>query len=533
MELNRYRHVLLFLSFAVVALSVWTMHAYPKYMPALLVPAAVLPILVRQLESRPVKLLCYLALGFAAYLAVANSFVVPVGSEELLFAFTPFLLLAIANAIGVLIGYSDSYIYGGVYAAGSIPALLFGKGPVDFVSIDRFIIGIILFACSSFIFVHLISREKNAKDSIFNIVKGCVVAAVLLTVIFSIRLFNIDMLYTGQFAEFAKKVSPLFVNVVWLSLVFNGFVMLAALVTHDLVMYALELNREVTEETPIYRKTSAKVGKFGEGEEGEEDPFTSLVIRLRKFIQDLPQYDTAAASTVLTRFDAEFSSISQMGNSKSREITESLLMKAKRLAKELEESEEPRKPPKLSFKKSDMIDIPRNSNLLVEGPIGSRKEEYCLRFLKLELQKGKKVAVCSYEPDTELQWFSGQDRSKIGVFKVEPNITEMSLTITKALEDKPEVVYFNILYKLLPAYSSDVLGEFLSSNLRKIKKAGATGIFMMEREMISTQMLSTVESLFDGIIEFQIREEGDELGSYYRVKAFKLKEFDTNWREFK
>ncbi|MCX6775965.1 MAG: hypothetical protein NT130_03905 [Candidatus Micrarchaeota archaeon] len=530
MELNRYRHVLLFLSFAVVALSVWAMHAYPKYMPALLVPAAVLPILVRQMKSKPVKLLCYLALGFAAYLAVANSFIVPVGSEELLFAFTPFLLFAIANAIGVLIGYSDSYVYGGVYAAGSIPALLFGKGPVGFVSIDRFIIGIILFACSSFIFVHLISRNKNARDSISDIIKGCVVAAVLLTVIFSIRLFNIDMLYTGQFAEFAKKVSPLFVNVVWLSLVSNGFVMLVALVTHDLVMYALELNREVTEEGPVYGKTSAKVEKV---EEGDEDLLASLVIRLRKFIQDLPQYDTTAASTVLTRFDAEFASLSSMGDSKSRETVESLLMKAKRLAKELDESEEPRKSPKLSFRKSDMMDIPKNTTLLVEGPIGSRKEEYCLRFLKLELQKGKKVAVCSYDPDTELQWFSGQDRSKIGVFKVEPNITEMSLIITKALEDKPEVVYFNILYKLLPAYSSDVLGEFLSSNLRKIKKAGVTGIFVMEREMISTQMLSTVESLFDGIIEFQIREEGDELAAYYRVKEFKLKEFDTNWREFK
>ena len=69
--------------------------------------------------------------------------------------------------------------------------------------------------------------------------------------------------------------------------------------------------------------------------------------------------------------------------------------------------------------------------------------------------------------------------------------------------------------------------------LKKIKKSGATGIFVMEREMISTQMLSTVESLFDGIIEFQIREEGDEFVSYYRVKQFKLKEFDTNWREFR
>jgi len=531
MEIEKYRHLVLLICFALVALSIWTMANYPLYMPALLAPAAAMPILVRQLKSRPMKMLCYLSLGFMSYLAVAGSFIVPAGSEELLFSFVPFLLLAMANAIGVLIGYSDSYIFGGVYCVGSVLALLFGKGPVDFVSIDRFVIGIILFTCSSFIFVHLISRNKKVRDSIFPLIAGSVIAAILLTIMFSLRLFNIDMLYQGGFDEITRTISPLLVNVLWLSVISNGFVILIALIAHDLIMYALELTREVRNEEVFYYKGALKKERIGE--EGEEDPFSSLVLRLRKFIQDLPEYESSSASTVLTRFDAEFNALSSQYEGESKERAKSLITKAKKLAKELSESEEPRKPQKLSFKRSEMIDIPKNTALLVEGPIGSRKEECCLRFLKLELQKGKKVAICSYEPDAELQWFSGDDKNRIGLFKVEPNITEMSLTITKVVESKPEIVYFNILYKLLPAYSSDVLAEFISSNLKKLKKAGITGIFVMEREMISTQMLSTIESLFDGIIEFQIREEGDELVSYYRVKEFKLKEFDTNWKEFK
>jgi len=317
----------------------------------------------------------------------------------------------------------------------------------------------------------------------------------------------------------------------WLSLVSNGFVILVGLIAHDLTMYAFELRREIRNGDVLYYKGVPKEEKSEE--EGEEDPFSSIILRLRKFIQDLPEYDSSAASNVLTRFDAEFNALSSQYSGGSKEKAKSLLAKAKRMVKELTESEEPRKPPKLSFKKSDMIELPKNTALLVEGPIGSRKEECCLRFLKLELQKGKRVAICSYEPEAELQWFNEQDRSRIGLFKVEPNITEMSLMITKAVESKPEIIYFNILYKLLPAYSSDVLAEFISSNLKKLKKAGITGIFVMEKEMISTQMLSTIESLFDGIVEFQIREEGDELASYYRVKGFKLKEFDTNWKEFK
>jgi len=530
MDIEEYKHLVLFVCFALVAVALWVFANYPIYMPVLLAPAAALPLFVRQLKSRPVKMLSYLSLGFVSYLTVAESFIVPVGSEELLLSFLPFLLFAIANAIGVIIGYSDSYIFGGVYCVGSVLALLYGKGPLDFVSIDRFVIGIILFTCSSFTFVHLISRKEKSSDSVIPLVSACVIAAILLTILFSLRFFNMDMVYQGSFDEVSRKVSPLFVNMLWLSLVSNGFVILVALIAHDLTMYAFELRRELRNGEVTYYRGVAKEEK---SEEEEEDPFSSIVLRLRKFIQDLPEYEGSAASNVLTRFDAEFNALSSQYKGGSKEKAKSLLAKAKRMVKELTESEEPRKPPKLSFKKSDMIELPKNTTLLVEGSIGSRKEECCLRFLKLELQKGKKAAICSYEPEAELQWFSEEERSRIGLFKVEPNITEMSLTITNAVESKPEIVYFNILYKLLPAYSSDVLAEFISSNLRKLKKVGITGIFVMEEEMISTQMLSTIESLFDGIVEFQIREEGDELTSYYRVKEFKLKKFETTWKEFK
>lgn len=528
-----YRHIVLFVCFALVALAIWTMKNYPVYMPALLAPSAGLALVVRQLKSRPVKILCYISLGFVSYFAVANAFIVPIGSEELLFSFVVFFLLALANAIGVIIGYSDSYIYGGVYSAGAVLALLLEKGPVNFGSVDRFIIGVILFACSSFIFVHLISRKNKASESILSILMGSVISAVLITVIFSMRFFSIDMLYRGQLDMLWRDVSPLFVDVLWLSVVSNGFVITFALIAHELVMYAFELTREVRKDETVYRKIAAKVEEVAvELPEEGEDPYASLMLRLKKFIQDLPQYDNSAASNVLTRFDAEFNSLEGYESNLSGD-TKVLLSKAKKLVKELRGSEEPRKPPKLSVKRSDMIELPKNTVVLVEGPIGSRKEECCLRFLKLALQRGKRAAICSYEPEEELQWFDKEERGRIGAFKVEPNITEMSLVITKIVESRPEVIFFNILYKLLPEYSSDVLSEFLSSNIRKLKRAGITAIFVMEREMISTQILSVVESLFDGIIEFQIREEGDELVSYYRVKEFKLKDFDTNWMEFK
>jgi len=525
-EIEKYRHGVLFLCLALAALAVWVFSYHPAYLPALLAGVAVMPVLVRQIKSRPVKILSYLSLGFVSYLAVAQSFIVPEGSEELLFSFVPFLILAVANAIGVLIGYSDSYVCGGVYTAGAVLALLFGKGPVDFLSVDRFVIGIVLFTCSSFVFVQLISRNSGVRESIWSVIEGCVVAALLFTVMFSIRFLSIEMIYPIQFDVLSKKVAPLFVNLLWRLLVSNSFVIILGLIIHDLMMYAFELTRQIEGGEVLYSKMGVK-----REEEGEEEVFSSFILRLRKFIQDLPDYDVSAASNVLRRFEVEFEALS--AEHEGGDEAKALLAKAKKLVKELEDEEIPKKQRQLSFKRSDMIELPKNSTVLVEGPIGSRKEEYCLRFLKLALQKGKSVAICSYDPDEELEWFSKEERGRIEPFKVEPDITEMSLVITKVAESKPEVAYFNVLYKLLPSYSGDVLSEFLSSNLRKLKKGGVTGIFVMEKEMISSQLLSVVESLFDGIIEFQIREEGDELVSYYRIRTFKLKEFDTNWREFK
>lgn len=526
--MEKYRHGVLFVCLAVAAAAIWLFSFHPAYLPLLFIATAVMPLLVRQIRSRPVKMLSYLSLGFVSYLAVAQAFIVPEGNEEMLFSFIPFLLLAVANAVGVLIGYSDSYVCGGVYTSGAVLALLFGKGPVDFVSMDRFVIGIVLFTCSSFAFVHLISRESKVRDALWSIIEGCVVAAILLTVMFSIRFLSIEVFYPPQFDILSRKVGPLFVNLLWRLLVSNFFVILLGLIIHDLMMYAFELRREVRGEEVFYSKAGVVAEERGEG----EDPFTSFILRVRKFVQDLPDYDAGGASNVLRRFDVEFEALSAEHESPLRDEAKALLAKAKKLVRDLEESEVQRKP-KLSFKRSEMIELPKSTTVLVEGPIGSRKEEYCLRFLKLELQKGRNVAICSYDPDDELQWFGKEERGRIEPFRVEPDITEMSLVITKVAESKPAMAYFNVLYKLIPSYSADVLAEFLSSNLRKLKKGGVTGIFVMEKEMISTQLLSTIESMFDGVIEFQIREEGDELVSYYRVKEFKLKEFDTNWKEFK
>ena len=528
---NIYKYLLLSLCFLLVPFSIWAWQSDQYLFPLILAVVLLTSISVRPIDSKTIKVLCYLSLGLVGYWVVGNIFFVPEGNEIKLFSFIPFLSLAVVNAIAVLITYGDGYMYGAVFTAASIISLFFSKGPLDFSSIDRFIVSVVLFALSSFIFVYYISKIKKVDEGIYSILKASIVAAVLLSLIFTLKVFGVDMLISGHFNEFANKAAQIFISVAWLSIVSNGFIVSLLLLAHEVVLYSLELRRDmVGEEAKYYKYKKEALTEEDLGEEG--DPYEPLILSLKKFMQDINNYDKDSAQDAIKRFDSQFTSLSLIYDTKSKEKAKSLLGAVKKLSKEIK-VEMPREPQLLPpVTKEEMIELPKGSTLLVEGPIGSRKEEFCLKFLKAEIEKGNLAMICSYEPEKEAGWFSNKDRKKLELLRVEPNITEMALSITKALEKRPTIIFFNVLFHLLPVYSTDVLSDFLSSTFKKLKNFGCTVVFVTEKEVL-TQTLPMIESLFDGIIEFQIREEDEELTSYYRIKEFKFKKFDTNWKKLR
>jgi hypothetical protein len=185
------------------------------------------------------------------------------------------------------------------------------------------------------------------------------------------------------------------------------------------------------------------------------------------------------------------------------------------------------------FRRYGKIELPEGAIVLVEGPVGSGKDEFCLELMKGNLKKGKIGAIFSYLPEKEREWFMDWEKDGLLFVKVEADINDMAISISKGLEGGPNFAYFNVLNQLLPKYTSEELTDFLSSTFSKLVKAGCGAVFITEKEIASPQVLSAIESLFEGVIEFQVQEEGGKLGSYFRVREFKLKKFDTNWRRFK
>jgi len=176
--------------------------------------------------------------------------------------------------------------------------------------------------------------------------------------------------------------------------------------------------------------------------------------------------------------------------------------------------------------------FPEGSLLLVEGATGSGKEGFCLDLLRREIGKRKSCAVLSNDPHKEESWFGDWEKNRLLFVKVEPDINEIALNISKILSGEPKLIFVNILNLLTSKYDVEELVDFLNTNFTKLRNAKCGAVFCIDKGT-KPESLSAIEGLFDGVVEFQVQEEKGKLSSYYRVKEFKLKKFNTNWRRFR
>jgi len=179
-----------------------------------------------------------------------------------------------------------------------------------------------------------------------------------------------------------------------------------------------------------------------------------------------------------------------------------------------------------------MLVFPEGSIVLVEGTVGSGEEEFCLNMVRRKVKDGKFCAVLSYDPRKEEGWFSEWEKNRLLFIKAEPDINEIALSISKMLGGEPQLAFINVLNLLIPKYNSEELTDFLSTNFAKLRDAKCGAIFCVDKG-INEEVLSAIEGLFDGVVEFRVEEKKGKLNSYFRTKEFKLKKFDSDWRKFK
>jgi len=528
MRLAENQYLMTAVCFLLIPPAVYVAAFVPSVGYASLFIIAVSALLARFIPSKPVKTLLYLALGFAAYWVAGSALYAPLGQEWQMLSLIPFLVLAGANAIAALVTYNDGEINGIIFAGASLLALLLTRGPLDTGGIDRFLITGILFMLASVTFVKFAAWARGAWYASYNALKAGLVAGLVYGLIYVLRVFDINALNIGKPDQLLAAISPLLSNVWWGSAVTSFFAISVALVAYELLLYILGLQRAVAEDYVMLVKT-------GEDAPKQEDPYVSLVAKLEEFFEKYSSYDVNRASQLLSELEKDYYLLaSDRASSPMKPNAGRMLMEARSMLLgtklEVTPSSAPSSKAERAKARKEPIDVPEGTAVLVEGPIGSRKEGFCLDLLKKRLEKGEKAMVVSFEPEKEGEYIG--ENANLRLVRVEQNINDMALSISRALEENPKVVFFNVLYWLAPNYSITTLSGFLASTIKKLKGSKSAGIFVLEQEMLSPQMLSTLESVFDGVIEFATMEEGETTKSRYRVKELKFKKFDAEWRDY-
>lgn len=527
MELLKNKYLVTVVCYLLVPLAVWAVLSVPQYPHLGMLVVLAGAVLARLIPNRAVKTLCYLSLGFVSFWAAGNALFVPLGQEAKLFSFLPFVVLGLANGTAAVVAYNDGYVNGIIFASAALVSILFTKGPLDAGGVDRFFLTALIFAAASAVFVLFASWAKGAKWAVYNALKASLVAGAIYGFIYVLRIFDISVLNFSRLNELFAMLSPVLLNIWWASLVSNFFVVALIMGAYELGLYLLDLRRSPHGDVVMFAKA-------GEAAAVEGDPYAELLSEAEKFFGEFSKYDQARATQILGELEARYSELAKKKESPLKANVGRLLMEARGLllgarfeiTARPAEAERPKRP----LKEEKLFEAPEGAAILVEGPIGSRKEEFCMDMLKKRLDAKERCMIVSFEPDREAGYIGGGEL--LAQVKVEQNINDMALSISRALEEKPKFAFFNVLYYLLPNYNVTTICGFLASTLKKLKGAGATAIFVMEEEMLAQQALSTIESLFDGVVQFATAEEGGKPHSHYRVKELKFRKFDASWREY-
>jgi len=530
MEVLENQYVITAVCFLFIPLIVYVAIWFPEHVWIALLLAAIPSMLARFVENKAMKTLIYVSLGFASFWIAGETLYVPLGEEWRLLSFTPFLILACANAVAALVAYNDGEVNGTIFAGGSLVAILLTRGPLDAGSIDRFLLTGLLFTAAVVIVVRSTAWARGTWYAIYNAFKAGIYSGVVYGVIYVLRVFDVNVLNISDVGATIGMISPLFLNVLWSSALATSFVVSIALLFYELILYLMDLQRIISDEGVTF----VKVGK----EEAEKaDPFAELVNKLETFFEKFSSYDVDKAAQLLLAMEKEYYRLSAKGvRSPMKANAGRMLIEARSmlLGTQLElpisyvspmvERKEKRPAEK------EFVELPKGSAILVEGPIGSRKEVFCLDLVKRSLNAGEKAMVISFEPEKEGSYLG--ENENLRLVRVEQNINDMALSISRALEEKPKIVFFNVLYWLAPNYSTTTLSGFLASTIGKLKKSDSIGIFVIEQAMLSPQALSTIESVFDGVIEFAMVEESGKIRPKYRIKELKFQKFDSGWHEY-
>jgi circadian clock protein KaiC len=176
---------------------------------------------------------------------------------------------------------------------------------------------------------------------------------------------------------------------------------------------------------------------------------------------------------------------------------------------------------------------PDRSSILVVGPPGIGKEALCYWFVRSGLIQGDYCLYSTHRPVSDIL----RDMKGVGISaeRVPDWISPSGAAIKLDLRDSTAISYnikeaahrniqrrvrvaTDVLSPLLVLNSMEAMYSYWSQLLADLKKQDAVLFALAEEGMHPPNVLTTMEQLFDGVIEMRLYEEGLAITPLIRVK---------------
>jgi circadian clock protein KaiC len=176
---------------------------------------------------------------------------------------------------------------------------------------------------------------------------------------------------------------------------------------------------------------------------------------------------------------------------------------------------------------------PERSAVLVEGPPGIGKEALCYWFVRSGLIQGDYCLYATHRPISDVlrdmkgvgistervpDWIASSG-SSVRLDLRDP--TSVSVNIKQAAhqnKDRRTRIATDVLSPLLVLNSLESMYSYWSQLLSDLKQQDCVTLALAEEGMHAPNILTTMEQIFDGVIEMRLYEEGLSITPLFRVK---------------
>lgn len=201
------------------------------------------------------------------------------------------------------------------------------------------------------------------------------------------------------------------------------------------------------------------------------------------------------------------------------------------------------------------IEFPLNYSVLLSGPPGIGKFDYCLYLLRKWLDSGEKVIYvttemgpdeinaraneCGFDPGSNenlvfVDFYSAAKGSKMRKYQYLTHVKDITIAIEDALNrlGKPVRIIFGSLSPLFLYMASDLMVNLIEDLTSDVKREYGFIIYTMQEGVHDPQLFNTVLYFVDGYLQMKF-EENESLEKKMRVHHMRARVSNPNWVTFK